>query len=320
MEKQIDKQICILGTSGTGKTCYIYALAQVMQMGVEDGNVTISAISNNAAQQGKINRLIGEMLEERKWPKGTAKKETEKDSDSIYDFCLRVQTDNVYKEIIPSLKIKDYAGGVLEHQTHDSKNDYDKIIQSFKDSVTLIFLVDAQNVLQGIDESDLAEEHRGVYGNHNDKRLAINAVTYIESILRDFKKENGLPPVMVAITKSDLFCNDNEREAAMKFIRKYIPSFFAIGSTVDAGICCVSLGENLGTDDSGLISGELKIDTSNNLHLPFLFGVYNYLDSVYDGSTPQNQAIMSEMFRAMSKMFDGKLQVFESGKPAFFVE
>lgn len=308
----MEKQICILGLSGAGKTCYIYALTQVMQMGVENGNVTISTISNNAAQQGDINAEIEKMFDTRKWPKSTS-------GDTPYDFCLRVQTEKAYKEIIPSLRIKDFKGGALQNQVSGSA-EYDRVIQSFKDSVTLIFLIDAKSVLHGIDESNLAEEHRGVYGNHNDKRLAINAVTYVESILRDFKRENGLPPVMVAITKSDLFCNDKEKEAAMKFIRKYIPSVFAIGSNVDAGICCVSLGENLGTDETDHISGELKIDTSNNIHLPFLFGVYNYLDSVYDGSTPQNQAIMSKMFRAMSKMFDGKLQVFESGKPTFFVE
>lgn len=308
----MEKQICILGLSGSGKTCYMYALAQVMQMGVEYGNVAISTICNNAAQQGKINTLIEKMLDMREWPESTNK-------DITYDFCLRVQTDENYKEIIPSLKIKDYDGGILQHQNSASTK-YDEIMQSFKDSVTLIFLIDAKAVLQGIDENDLAEEHRGIYGNHNDKRLAINSVTYVESILRDYKKKNGLPPIMIAITKSDLFYDDKEKQAAMKFIRKYIPSVFAIGSNVDAGICCVSLGENLGTDDSGHISGELKIDTSNNIHLPFLFGVYNYLDSVFDGSTPQNQTIMSEMFRAMSKMFDGKLQVFESGQPAFFVE
>lgn len=302
------EKVCILGMSLAGKTCYIYALSHILQMGVKSKGVTISAIQNTPEDQADINDSIKRMLVHNKWPEAT-------NSDKDYNFCVRTRTPE-FKEVIPSLILRDYRGGNLQKEKSDISK-YEKLMTDFSNSVSIIFLIDAKVVLQGIDECYLSEDHRGIYGNHRDKILAINNITYIESLLRDFKTHNNArPPVMIAITKSDLFHNDKEKSAAVGFVQEYIPSVFAKGSGVDAGICCVSLGKNL-NDEAGDIIGELIIDTTSNIHLPFLFAVYNYLDRKYDSSTPQNQAIMNKMFAAMQNMFNNNLLVFESGVPAF---
>lgn len=299
------KKICILGMTGSGKTCYMYALAQIMQMGVSSSGVKLSVIQNNPEDQAEINDNIERMLDERKWPQAT-------NADKTYDLCVRTHAPE-YKDIVPSLILKDYKGGVLQKQEEDVDK-YKELMASFQDSVSVIFLVDAKILLQGIDEENLSEEHRGIYGNSRDKRLAVNSIIHIESILRDYKARNQtLPPVMIAVTKSDLLSNMSEKNYAMAFIREYLPSVFAKGSGVDAGICCVSLGENL-KDVGGDIIGELNIDPSSNIHLPFLFALYNYLDSVYEGSTPKNRKLMDTLFVAMQKMFDQKLQIYTNGE------
>ena len=62
-------KICMFGISGSGKTCYLYAMAQVMSKGVKYGDSThISIRSNDLIQQQQLFYGYNTMAAESKWP------------------------------------------------------------------------------------------------------------------------------------------------------------------------------------------------------------------------------------------------------------
>ena len=107
------RKVSIFGVRGAGKTCYVYAMSQVMQAGATFGDTTISLIANDIKQQSRLNRGYAE-LADHKWPMGSLKT-------TVYDFKVRLQHQDEYQEIIPSLLIRDYRGGLLQSEEDDDE-------------------------------------------------------------------------------------------------------------------------------------------------------------------------------------------------------
>ena len=74
--------ICLLGLSGSGKTCYLYTMSHLLAKGISINGHTISATSMHRQQQLRLNRGI-EQMASGKWPDGS--------TDTItYPFELKI--------------------------------------------------------------------------------------------------------------------------------------------------------------------------------------------------------------------------------------
>ena len=62
--------ICLLGLSGSGKTCYLYTMSHVLANGISINGHTISATSTDRRQQLRLNRGI-EQMANGIWPDGS---------------------------------------------------------------------------------------------------------------------------------------------------------------------------------------------------------------------------------------------------------
>lgn len=301
------RKVSIFGVRGAGKTCYVYAMSQVMQAGATFGDTTISLIANDIKQQSRLNRGYAE-LADHKWPMGSLKT-------TVYDFKVRLQHQDEYQEIIPSLLIRDYRGGLLQSEEDD--DELDELLDSFSDSCAVFFLVDGETLLQALDPMDVDPRHREPL-EANQILSARNQISFVENLFMEYKKRNhSIPPVMIVITKADLFLNNNEVECGKKLIKRYLPSVFAKGSGIDAAITTVSLGDNLVKDDQNRLYGQLLLNTSRNIHMPIIYALYAYLDSVYEDSMPEEQKFIDDMLYILRRMFEGRVEVYYNGKPAF---
>lgn len=305
-------QVCIFGVRGAGKTCYIYAMSQVMQAGASYEGTTISLIANDIRQQNRLNRGYAELANYR-WPLGS-------DRTTDYDFKIRLQHDDEYNEIIPSLIIRDYKGAILQNEgdeDNESDEEFEGLLASFSDSCAIVFLVDGETLLHALDPLDVHPDHR-VPQRAAETLMARNQISFVENLFLEYKRRNeSVPPVMVAITKSDLFIDENEINNGKKLIKRYLPSIFAKGSGVDAAITSVSLGDNLSIGEDRALTGMLVLDTSRNIHLPILFALYAYLDSVYDDSAPAEQSFIDGVLEKLRCIFDGKVDMYANGIEVF---
>lgn len=302
------RKVSVFGVRGAGKTCYIYAMAQVMQAGATYNDTTISLIANDIKQQRHLNNGYAD-LADHKWPMGSQKT-------TDYDFKVRLQYKDEYKEIIPSLVISDYRGGTLEIDD-DNDDEFEKLFDSFANSCAIVFLVDGETLLHALDPMDVAPQHR-VPLEANQILSARNQISFVENLFMEYKKRNHIiPPVMIAITKSDLFYNKEEIDKGKKLIKRYLPSVFAKGSGIDAAITSVSLGDNLSRDEHNRLYGNLLLNTSRNIHLPIIYALYAYLDSVFDDSTSGEQSFIDDVLFILRRMFEGRVEMYYNGKPAF---
>lgn len=302
------RKVSVFGVRGAGKTCYIYAMAQVMQAGATYNNTTISLIANDIKQQSRLNRGYAE-LADHMWPMGSLKT-------TLYDFKVRLQHDDEYQEIIPSLLIRDYRGGLLQSE-EENDDEFEELLESFSDSCAIVFLVDGETLLQALDPMDVDPHHR-VPLEANQILSARNQISFVENLFMEYKKRNqSIPPLMIAITKSDLFYNKEEIDKGKKLIKRYLPSVFAKGSGIDAAITSVSLGDNLSRDEQNRLYGNLLLNTSRNIHLPIIYALYAYLDSVYVDSSPEEQLFIDDVLFTLRRMFEGRVEVYYNGKPAF---
>lgn len=311
-------KICMFGISGSGKTCYLYAMAQVMNNGVRYGDSThISIISNDLSQQQSLFDGYYTMAAESKWPLPS-------NNTTEYDFNVRVQHNQWYEEIIPSLILHDYAGGVWQNQTQEGKEQRETLLNDFSQSSAILFIVDSDTILKAMAASSPLEidaSHRNKYTELPLAELlrARQQISLVENLLRVYKQANtSVPPVLLVITKGDLFVGDNEIHNAYTYLCQTLPSIFARGSHVESAITTVALGDNLINENSRL-SGILDISIGHNVHIPMLFALYAYLDDVYDGCSPKEQKLIDDLMPVIRRLFADKISFYKNGEPAFAV-
>lgn len=305
----MSRKVSVFGVRGSGKTCYIYAMAQVMKQGVTYNDTTISLITNNIQQQNRLDNGFLELMGHT-WPMGSMKT-------TVYDFMVRLQHDEEYQEIIPSLLIRDYRGGLLQGED-DNDNEFEELINSFADSCAIIFLVDGETLLHALNPIDVAPEHR-VPLETQQIFSARNQISFIENLFMEYKMRNRtIPPVMIAITKADLFLTIDEVNKGKGLIKRRLPSIFARGTGIDAAITLVSLGENLSGDDQNRLYGQILLDTRrSNIHIPIIYALYAYLDSIYKDSSDNKQRFIDDVLCTLRNMFKGHVEIYHNGSPAF---
>lgn len=308
-------KICMFGISGSGKTCYLYAMAQVMSKGVKYGDSThISIRSNDLIQQQQLFYGYNTMAAESKWPLPS-------NNTTEYDFYVNVQHNGKYNELIPSLILHDYAGGLWQNQTQEGINQRNALLSDFAQSDAILFIVDSETLLKAManNPQDIDASHRVKFESIPQAEIlrANQQVSLVENLLRTYQQNNTIvPPVLLVVTKGDKFATELEKQNAYKYLRQTLPSFFAPGAQLEAAITTVALGENLENVDDKL-TGELDISIGHNIHIPMLFALYAYLSNVYDGCAPDEKEYIDELLSTMRKMFADKISLYRNGNPLF---
>lgn len=307
-------KISMFGLSGSGKTCFLYAMAQVLQGGACQGNnFRLSVIANKIQQQMALNDGYAEMALNGRWPAGS-------NTTTPYDLCVRVQYDGMYSEIIPRLTLLDYAGGIWTNNNQNADRDRNNLIKEFAESSAVLFIVDGMTLLHAMDQNDLHPSHRDV-ATIQEIVMARQQISFVENLFKCFKDQYNrtIPPVMVAVTKSDVFADAGELEKGKELVKRYLPSIFAKGSGIEAGITSVSLGTGLSAGQNNKIVGRLSLNTQYNIHLPMVFGLYAYLNEAYDNSPRNEQIEIEHLMNPIRQMMKGKVDMFKNGYPAIIM-
>lgn len=302
-------KISMFGVSNSGKTCFLYAMAQVLRNGVRHGDNLVQIISNRARQQMKLNDGYLK-LARRQWPQKSDKTET-------FDFKVSMQCNGYFSEVIPSLEIQDYRGGILQDMSETGEEELDALLDSFRGSSAIIFIIDGQTLIDAMDPEDRDVCHRG-NTDVLEQFTARTQIEFVENIFIEYKRvEEDIPPILIAISKGDIFASDYERENGIRLIKEKIPSIFAIGSKLTAGITIMSLGEGLGTDANGGLLGTLRLSEDYNIHIPVIFGIYCDLCYQYEDTddTAERNGI-SVLLKLLRQMFASRVQLFISGRQA----
>ena len=292
--------ICLLGLSGSGKTCYLYTACHVLSRGVSIKDHVISATSKSRQQQLRLNKGI-EQMANNVWPEGSV-------STLTYPFDLKIDG-----KIIGQFTIYDYRGGALDGMSDDDQDDANELFDTFEDSSCIVFLIDGDTVLEGLNPNDVAPVHQNRVSPQ--KRLqARNKINYIEALLQECNERmNRNVPILLSITKSDIF-TDSELLAGYKLLRELLPSVFSLYNDKIVGVSSVTLGENL-QNNQGRLTGILRLNTSGNVHIPILFALLQEIDE--DGSQFDNP---DEARRLIRNLFTtDKISFYRGGKPALLV-
>ena len=302
--------LCLFGLSGSGKTCFIYAMSQVLgDKGVCSNDMTFTLKANDIKQQVLLNNGYMTLLDD-KWPQPTS-------APTIYDYCLRLQYQGRIMEILPNLVVQDYRGGLLDFGTDNDVAEYKKMIKSFSESVAIVYVIDGNTLLAALEpeEKDVIHNNRNI--DLKESIYAKQQISIVENLFVDFKRShNNVPPILVAISKDDVLTT-KELEAGKKMIKRVVPSIFGHGSNTISAITHFSLGVDL---EKGIQSRRLRLNTERNLHVPVLFGAYAEFCQQYEVAPSDGvRNVLSDMMCEMRNIFRGRLDIFIDGERAIEV-
>ncbi len=243
----------------------MYTAAHVLSKGVAIGEHKVSATCSNRQQAIRLNYGIEQMAEE-KWPEGSTGTNT-------YPFDLKLDG----QKVMP-FTIYDYRGSMLNGLSDDDVDDTESLINAFKESNCIIILIDGRTVLAALNPEEKAPFHRSDASFAQQLR-ARNELNFVENLIADCNtRMNRSVPILLAITKRDLFCPE-ELEVGKKLVKDLLPSVFSLRNDMIAGLTSVTLGENL-KNDNGKLTGTLCLNTDGNVHLPILFALFQSIEDI----------------------------------------
>lgn len=307
-------KISMFGVSASGKTCFLYAMAQVLGRGVSYDDDLVQIIATRARLQTKLNDGFMQLAEGR-WPDPT--NEFDENVSESYFFKVSMRCNGHFEDVIDSLEFQDYRGGLLQSTQSLDEDKFNALMDSFRGSSAIIFIVDGKTLIEALDENDKDVSHRGQTDVLNQFR-AQSQIRFVENIFMEYKLvSEDIPPVLIAISKGDIFASDFERDNAKRLVKEYLPSIFSIGSKLTAGITIMSLGENLGGKPGGELTGLLSLSKDYNIHIPTIFGIYfdlydQYLDTSDEGDKKRLEILLS----LLAKILGAGAEIFVSGKQA----
>lgn len=271
-------KISFYGLSGSGKSCFIFAMSQALSQGIQfsDGEL-MTVITPDPRQMLKLYKAYEKMVNGY-WPQGT-------DISVTYNFNVRKAL-----ELMMSVDITDFRGGLLDSIEEDDEEEQKKLFDSYNESSTLLFFFGADKVKAAMNGDMLArfnfQHFNALYENY----LTVSS--------------NGKDtPVMVVLSKADML-TDNEKTQAFEFIKNQMRQLFGKGTNRTVGLTAVSLGKNL-TNDGGELEGELDIRaTSGNLSIPILFSLFHLMANRIEqtvGRISNSESALRSSRNALSK-------------------
>lgn len=241
------EKITFYGLSGSGKSCYTFAMAQALSQGIRfsDGQI-LTVRCPFPMQMVKLHKAYQQM-KNGQWPAGNV--------ESVkYNFNCRLALGKIM-----DFGINDYRGGLLDTCDEDEIEEQEELFRSFEDSEVLLFFIGADTIKQALNGDD-----------EQQAKLDFMGILY-ENFLD--RTNDSRTPIMIVISKSDLL-SEVEKIQAKKLVLEALQSMFGTGTNLTAAITMVTLGRNL-KNDQGELEGELIIGpTQGNIHIPILYSLF----------------------------------------------
>ena len=269
-------KISIYGLSGSGKSCFIFAMSQALSQGVEFSNGELmTVITQDPRQMVRLYKAYDKMVNGY-WPAGNTQSIT-------YNFDVRKAL-----EMMLEIEITDYRGGLLDSDDDDDLEEQAELYKSFNDSRALLFFFGADKIIKAL-EGD-------VYARFNFQHFNALYAQYLNSSSNAIKT-----PVLFVISKADLLTPEKLAKAKL-FVKDQMKQFFAKGTNLTVGITAVSLGKNL-SNYKGELEGELDIrPTAGNLSIPVLFALYNLMAERIESTIGSLNSAQSSLSNAKSAL------------------
>lgn len=233
---EVDTKFTAIGTSGSGKTCYLIGMYNEMAIGVNGFLVTAS---NSQSEQ--LVGWIDQLSEDNLYPNGTVDIED-------YRFSLSYKSSN-----LETLQWKDYPGGIILHGESDMLAELEDSIA--KSAVLYIFIDGDWLCFQ-----DINKKIRTVK-----QKCALRINRFIQSFAD--KNNESLPTIVFIITKRDKCAHcfsDGDDGELEEIIKKSFSPAFTDNSIIY--ITSVTLGEN--------IESNHEFDPKHT-HIPLFIGLYH---------------------------------------------
>lgn len=285
-----NSNICILGQSRSGKTCYLYAVSHVLSQGINVNGHRIYAVPVDNQQSIRLIEGI-ESMANGQWPEGSI------NTDS-YPFSLYV--DGLK---LTDFKIIDYRGGIFYSAQDSSQKEIDNLFDYFENSRCIVYFVDGDTLLNAMNP-------------HGGSIADMNKLLYIQTLVQMCNERMTTSvPIILAITKSDIFSRE-QLEEGKRFLRDRLPYVFSSGNGMVTGITAVTLGKGLGKDAKGGLSGELHLNTDGNLHVPILFALLQEVSNMAE-EDEDLRPLVSLMSSAFSP---DALELYVNGQRGILIE
>lgn len=294
--------LCLFGHSGAGKTCFIYAMSQLLgTKGVSSNDMHFTLKANSIQQQKVLNDGYLTLLDNH-WPQPT-------NIPTKYDYCLRLKHAGKLMDILPNLIVQDYRGGILDFGNEKDVSAYEKMVKSFSDSVAIVYVIDAYTLRSALGAQDY------VFDRAHGKNLVYSTqqISIIDNLFIDFRhKHKNIPPVLIAISKADIL-TQLETTNGKRLIRDLLPSIFGCGCNTIGAITYFSIGRDLRT---GLSYDKLSLDVDRNIHIPVMFGAYAEFCNQYEEAPEGAKRALLKIMSEMRNIFRGRLDIYINGEKA----
>ena len=242
-----EAKFTILGTSGSGKTCFLLGLYQQLRKGFN--KFTLVPDEDTAYELDlRVERMLDMSQKDKRLPAGTT---------DISKYCFQLQYG--YKKVIDFDWI-DYRGGALRDKKSGNTDEYNQIKQTIIDSNGIFICVDGELLIE--DNFDIKIE------NVQNKCSSI-----INFFISEFDKNNKfLPPIAIVVTKYDICREYTNEEELWEIMHKAFGSLFVKPTNENneriISVIPVSLGKDFQEED---FSGKL---VPLNIHLPIFMGIW----------------------------------------------
>ncbi len=256
MNNNTNLKITMLGGSGSGKTCFMLAMYNIMSSGVDGFTFSTDDWDDGIDLEEAWYKLYDGTAIDR-WPKGTA------DSRS-YKFAL-----NYGAKRLQTFEWLDYRGGALIGRSDDSG--LGTLKAHLAGSYGVFIVVPCDILIQ----NDTRAGHR-------------MHISRIVQLLTETSNSGNQPVVSLVITKVDIWTNKfgrGQQEKLINQLRELFNPLFAKGGNWTVTIIPVTLGEDLcNNPDSAQIA-------PNAIHLPVTFTISELYNGKKDAIQNSKQAL-----------------------------
>lgn len=232
-------KITMLGTTSSGKTCFMVGMYAMMRQGVKGFTFTTEDLDDDLDLSNDWDRMVEEQGAGR-WPKGTVETKP-----YVFEFSYGLRELSKFNWL-------DYRGGALRSRKDDE--DVVSLLNHMQQSSSIFLCISGEHFTQSI---------RG-------RESLVMRETQIDRMIQILKKlpRAVRPSLAIVLTKFDLVA-PRPKDEVVGEIKQLFNMLFASDGGWYVTICPVSLGKELnGNPDGGMIEPKC-------IHLPVTFAIHS---------------------------------------------
>ena len=274
-------KMTMIGSSGCGKTCYLYATNAYML----DGVCGFNFYPSDWNQGLELERGWDSICTNATWPLGT-----DGNTDTEYKFNVTLNGTG-----IGNFSWLDYRGGILNSTVEkESPNDVTKFHNRCSNTDSFLVAIPADMLLKA-DEGDLR---------------AKSVINRYQTLLGYFPNIQN-KPVSLVITKGDLIPNKESMQKCISLFEKKFKTLFS-ESHKSLMVCRVSLGTFGGEMfQGGKFEGVIK---PLRLHIPILFPLWYELSRLAQQSRLKSEKYQKAADSIWDELVRNHVHIYSKGR------